>query len=108
MDDGYGAPEPLDGIVMAEVLLKVPLPPGASPPSVKAKLAVPRSAEPSSRWSVATRGPPQVPAAVSVKLRLTAGPPATRTPYDCGLLGETTPPVGRSVASRLVVLPVPV
>ena len=80
IDEGYGAPDPLDGMVMVAGLLNVPVPPGVVAPSVNVKLAVPRSVAPSWSWRVATSDPPQVPAAVRVKGRLTAGPAWTSTP----------------------------
>src|SRR5438105_1143763 len=70
-------------------------------PKRKAKLTVPRLVAPSCNWSVAMLVSPQLPPAAKVKARATATPPARSAPYVRGPLGETTPPLAWSVATRL-------
>jgi hypothetical protein len=41
IDDGYGVPEPLDGIVMAPALVKIPEPPGAVAPQREREARLP-------------------------------------------------------------------
>src|SRR5271165_1062007 len=51
--------------------------------------------------------PPQVPLATKVNGRLTAAPPAVKTPKVWGALGERTPLVASNVTTRFVVLTPP-
>src|SRR5262249_1883243 len=76
-------------------------------PILIVNVTVPRFVAPSCSARVAVRFPPHIPATVKVNGLATAGPPGTRTPYVCGPLGARTPPPGSRVATRLVVLPVP-
>src|SRR6202789_2627880 len=69
---------------------------------------VPRWATPSCKARIAVIAPPHVPPAVKLNDCDTDAPPAETMPYVCGLLGEVTSSVPKSVATRLVVSAVPV
>src|SRR5262249_30162532 len=79
------------------------------PPTRIGTVTVPRGPAPptSSRARVAVISEPQLPPETNENGRDTGDPTGPTTPYACGGPGASTPFPGRSVATRLVVAPVP-